>query len=201
MLTLQRHALPLALSALLAFAGCATQPEVQKPAASKPTVAAETKPVAAAPAAHFFIVYHENGRIYPIADAANYLEFLHSGELIYTRTRIGAGPNGETIVFGIMKKEADDLSKPALAEQYYDRKLEPTGPFYGEIVRDGRFLVFGSWADFKDYLAHNEITYTFTEVGGGPKGETVIYALNKDTVKQGRPLALIEQFQQLRKKK
>ena len=82
---------------------------------------------------------------------------------------------------------------------FFDGKYEPTGPFYGEVIRDGRFLVFGSWHDFKDYLKNKEITFTFTEVGTGPKGETVIYALNKETVKQGRPVNLAEQFKKLHK--
>jgi len=190
--------------ALGVMSGCATQsntakaPE-SKPAATKAAVAAPAAPAAAAqpvaaPTQHYFLVFHENGRIYPIADAKNYLEFLHVNELIYTRTRVGAGPEGETIVFGIEKKEADDLNKPAKAELLYDGKMEVTGPFYGEVIKDGRFLVFGTWQDFKDYLVNKEITYTFTEVGTGPKGETVIYALNKKTSADGRPVALIESF-------
>lgn len=187
--------------------GCATQ------APAKPEAKAEAKPAAAVQAAqpaaaatpaaavtdNYFLVFHENGRIYPIADARNYLEFLHNNELIYTRTRIGAGPEGETLVFGIEKKEADDLNKPARAELLYDGKYEPPGPFYGEVMRDGRFYVFGEWKDFKDYLAHKEITFTFAEIGTGPKGETVIYALNKNTVKEGRPARLVEQFKTLHK--
>lgn len=200
-----------ALMAVALSAGCASQPETQASAQPQPAPVAATSVAAqpaapaasAAPAAQptetFFIIYHENGRIYPIADTKNYLEFLENGELIYTRTRIGAGPEGETIVFGIEKKEADDLGKPARAEVFFDGKYEPTGPFYAEVIRDGRFYVFGSWADFKDYLAHKELTYTFAEIGTGPRGETVIYALNKDTVKAGRPVQLVEQFKKLHK--
>lgn len=191
---IQQRLLPYAFSvlALGLLAGCASQ---QTPPAAAPKAEATKE----AQVENYFIVYHENGRIYPIADAKNYLEFLHNGELIYTRTRVGAGPDGATLVFGIGKKEAEDLNKPAKAEQFFDGKYEPTGPFYGEIIRDGRFLVFGEWHDFKDYLKNKEITFTFTEVGTGPKGETAIYALNKKTVKDGRPLKLIEQFKALHK--
>lgn len=200
MLMKSQRLLPHALTAALAlsvFSGCATS---QTAAEAKPGSAAApaSTPAATAATEHFFIVYHENGRIYPIADVKNYLTFIDVDELIYTRTRVGAGPEGETIVFGIEKKEADDLNKPAKAELLFDGKYEPGGPFYGEIVRDGRFLVFGSWHDFKDYLVNKEITFTYTEVGTGPKGETVIYALNKDTVKDGRPVKLIEAFNNLR---
>jgi len=216
-----KRILPYALASALALglmSGCATQNSTAKAPESKPATAtpaavvqpavapaAAPQPAAAAPAAQpaeavtatYFLVYHENGRIYPIADAQNYLAFLENGELIYTRSRIGAGPEGETLVFGIDKKEADDLAKWSKAELFYDGKMEVTGPFYGEVLRDGRFYVFGEWADFKDYLAHKEITFTFTEVGTGPKGETVIYALNKKTKDEGRPVALVEAFKKL----
>jgi hypothetical protein len=189
--------------ALGVMSGCATQSNTAKAPESKPaaTTAAVAAPAAAAqpvaaPTQHYFLVFHENGRIYPIADAKNYLAFLDVNELIYTRTRVGEGPEGETLVFGIEKKEADDLNKPAKAELFYDGKMEVAGPFYGEVIKDGRFLVFGTWQDFKDYLVNKEITYTFTEVGTGPKGETVIYALNKKTSADGRPVALIESFKQ-----
>jgi hypothetical protein len=199
MRTIQQRLLPYAFSALALglMAGCASQ---QTAPASAPAPKVEApKAEAAATVDNFFLIYHENGRIYPIADAKNYLEFLHTGELIFTRTRVGAGPNGATLVFGIERKETSDLTKPAKAELFFDGKYEPTGPFYGEVIRDGRFLVFGTWHDFKDYLKNKEITFTFTEVGTGPKGETVIYALNKETVKQGRPVKLVEQFRNLHK--
>ena len=201
-----KRILSYALTSVLALgvmSGCATQSNTAKAPESKPAAMALAAAPAAtaqsvtAPTQHYFLVFHENGRIYPIADAKNYLAFLDVDELIYTRTRIGEGPEGETIVFGIQKKEAEDLNKPSVAEQLYDGKMEVAGPFYGEVVKDGRFHVFGTWQDFKDYLVNKEITYTFTEVGTGPKGETVIYALNKKSSKDGRPVALIETFKQL----
>lgn len=201
MRTIQQRLLPYAFSALALglMAGCASQ-QTTPAAAPAPAPKAEApKAEAAATVDNFFLIYHANGRIYPIADAKNYLEFLHTGELIFTRTRVGAGPDGATLVFGIERQETSDLTKPAKAELFFDGKYEPTGPFYGEVIRDGRFLVFGTWHDFKDYLKNKEITFTFTEVGTGPKGETVIYALNKETVKQGRPVKLVEQFRNLHK--
>ena len=200
-----KRILSYALTSVLALgvmSGCATQSNTTKATESKSaaTTTAAAQP-STAPTQHYFLVFHENGRIYPIADAKNYLAFLDVDELIYTRTRVGAGPAGETVVFGIQKKEADDLNKPSLAEQFYDGTIKVTGPFYGEVVRDGRFYVFGEWKDFKDYLDHKEVTFTFTEIGTGPKGETVIYALNKKTKDEGRPVALIEAFKQLHKTK
>jgi hypothetical protein len=198
----QHKRLPFVLSALamVAFSGCATsQNATPAKAEAKPAVAASA-PVAA-PTQHYFLVFHENERIYPIADVKNYLAFMDVDELIYTRTRVGEGPDGATLVFGIEKKESDDLNKPSKAELIYDGKLMPTDPFYAEVVKDGRYHVFGNAQDFKDYLVNKEITYTFTEVGTGPKGETVIYAMNKKTSEEGRPVKLIEAFNALRQAK
>ncbi len=200
------------LLALGVLGGCASQapakPDSKPAASSAPAAAAPTaqtaqpapvaQPAAAAPE-HYFMVFHENGRIYAFGDSRNYLLFLEHDEVPLTRTRIGAGPAGETVVFGITHDDAKKLDAPSKGEMFYDGKAGEVGPFYGEVVRDGRFYVFGEWKDFKDYLAHREVTYTFTEIGTGPKGETVIYALNKDTVKQGRPARLVEQFKALHK--
>lgn len=208
-----KRTLSYALASVLALgtmSGCATQANTVKAPESKPAattqapapvataaVAAPVAQPAAAQKAHYFLVFHENGRIYAFGDAANYLLFLEHDEVPLTRTRIGAGPEGETVIFGITKNDAKKLDAPTAAEMFYDGKMGEVGPFYGEVMRDGRFYVFGEWADFKSYLENKEVTFTFTEIGTGPKGETVIYALNDKTKKAGRPVALIEAFKQL----
>lgn len=208
-----KRTLSYALTSVLALGvlgGCATQSNTAKAQESKPSAttqalapaatAAAAAPVAqpaAAQKANYFLVFHENGRVYAFGDAANYLLFLEHDEVPLTRTRIGAGPEGETVIFGITKNDAEKLDKPSAGEMFYDGKMGGSGPFYGEVARDGRFFVFGEWADFKSYLDHKEVTFTFTEIGTGPKGETVIYALNKKTKDEGRPVALIEAFNQL----
>lgn len=203
--------LPYALTSVLALgimSGCATQSSTAKAPESKPAAAtkaavpvAAAQPAATAQKANYFLVYHENGRIYAFGDAKNYLLFMEHDEVPLTRTRIGAGSEGETIVFGITGKDSENLEKPSPGEMFFDGKMGEVGPFYGEVVRDGRFYVFGEWRDFKDYLDHKEVTFTFTEIGTGPKGETVIYALNKKTKDEGRPVALIESFKKLRQVK
>jgi len=180
------------LSALLAFgvvSGCTT---------SQSTVAAPAA-IAEAPVQKqtYFMVYHENGRIYAMTEPKIYLGLMAHDEVPLTRTRIGGGPDGETVIFGITKDDGKHLDKPTAAEDIFDGRTKDVGAFYGEVVRNGRYHVFGEWKDFQDYLAHKEITFTYTEIGTGPKGETVIYALNKETKKHGRPVALIEQFNRL----
>lgn len=206
--TLQQRSV-VALSALFALGvlgGCATsQPSTDSKAAA-PAAKVESTPVAAkaeAPAQKqtYFMVYHENGRIYAMTDPTIYINFMNTDEVPLTRTRIGAGPDGETVIFGITKDDGKHLDKPTAAEDIFDGRTKDVGAFYGEVLRNGRFHVFGEWKDFQDYLAHKEITFTYTEIGTGPKGETVIYALNSATKKQGRPVALVEQFNQLRQVK
>jgi hypothetical protein len=181
-------------------AACATAPGYDPaPAAKVPAPAPAAAAAAPATAAkmYYFMVMPEDGRLYLFGDPKNYLAYREHNEVPLTRTRVGAGPQGQTLVFGITNDDVK-ANRPSAAEMIFDKKTPLKDPFYGEVVKDGRYHVFGSAKDFQDFLAHNEITYTFSTIGEGPKGESVIYALNKDTVKQGRPTALIEQFKALR---
>lgn len=206
--TLQRKSV-VALSALFALGalgGCATQQAPTSNKAATPVAKTESAPAAAkaeAPAQKqtYFMVFHENGRIYVMTEPKIYLGLMEHDEVPLTRARVGGGPDGETVVFGITSKDGDHLDKPTAAEDIYDGRTKDVGAFYGEVVRNGRYHVFGEWKDFQDYLAHKEITFTYTEIGTGPKGETVIYALNNKTKDSGRPVALVEQFNQLRQVK
>ncbi len=181
-------------SALLA-AGCATAPAP----APAPAPAAAAAPAVAA-VTNYFMAMPEGGRWWIFGDAKNYLDYVAHGEVQLTRTRIGAGPTGQTVIFGIT---GDDVKKnaPSSGEMIFDGKRQVDGAFYGEVFRGGRFYVFGEWADFQDYLKHNEIIFTHTRIGEGPKGETIVYALNRKTVKEGPPTRLIQQFNALRGKK
>jgi hypothetical protein len=187
------------MSGALLLAGCETP---SSPAAAPKTAAASPSAPAAAtaPATQYFMAMPEGGRWWVFGDAKNYLNYVAHGEVQLTRTRIGAGPSGQTVIFGITN---DDVKKnaPSAGELMFDGKSQVTGPFYGEVYRGGRFLVFGEWADMQDYLKHNEVIFTHTRVGEGPRGETVVYALNKKTVKEGPPTALIAQFKALRGQK
>lgn len=209
--TVQRKSV-VALFALGAMSGCATS---QTPAAGKtesapaakaaaPTAKADIPPAvmkaeATAQKQTYFMVFHENGRIYAMTEPKIYLGLMEHDEVPLTRARVGVGSDGETVVFGITSKDGERLDKPTAAEDIFDGQTKDVGAFYGEVVRNGRFHVFGEWKDFQDYLAHKEITFTYTEIGTGPKGETVIYAMNNKTKDEGRPVALIGQFNALRK--
>lgn len=171
-----------------AMGGCATQGA--NTGAATPAAAAEKKAVAEQ---YLFMTFHENGRLYVLGDPKLQQVFMETDEVALTRTRIGDGPDGRTLIFGMNKDDAK-TGGPTVAEMMYDSKQEPAGPFYGEVIKDGRYYVFVEWKDMAAYLKHGEVPLTYTEIGTGPKGETVIYALNKDTAKQGKPVAAIERF-------
>lgn len=177
--------------------GCATQGGPSSASAAAPTATSE-KPVAApeqkaVAQQNLFMTFHENGRLYVLGDPALQKVFMQTDEVALTRTRIGEGPGGRTLIFGMNKIDAE-RGGPTDAEMLYDGKLAPAGPFYGEVIKDGRYYVFVEWKDMTDYLKHGEVPLTYTEIGTGPKGETVIYALNKITATQGKPAATVERF-------
>lgn len=138
-----------------------------------------------------YVVYHDS-RINVFYDAAVYKEFLELGETSYRKTFIGAGPNGETIVHGLTKADKSKLvGIPSI--EIMEERLPVAEDFYGEIVADGRINVFSDWENFKAFMSHGEVPFRLTVIGGGPKGETVVYALTKESKKK-RPEALIAKF-------
>ncbi len=176
------------------LAGCATGTGAGSGSAPAPAAKAQAQ---ASTAPHYFIVYPKDGRLWAFGDVKTYLMDMEHGEVALTRARIGAAPDGKTVVFGITN---DDVNKnqASMGELFFDGKVKGGSEFYGEVVKNGRFHVFGEWQDFKDYMDHGEVILTFTEIGTGPKGETVIYALNKNTAAAGKPVKLIEKFKNLR---
>lgn len=187
---LRLSVLMIALLAGAGLGGCATRGESAHAEAARPAAASEPKAVAER---MLFLTFHDNGRLYVIGDPELQRIFLETGEVAQTRTRIGDGPEGRTLVFGMNKDDAK-RGGPTVAELLYDGKEVPAGPFYGEVFKNGRIYVFSDWQDMAAYLKHGEVPLTYTEIGAGPKGETVVYALNKGSAAQGKPVAAIERF-------
>jgi hypothetical protein len=185
---LQYAALALALAAL---GGCATQ-DTTAPAKAMPAAAA---PAAAAPAM-LFAVLPESGRIHAFGDTKNYFDFLAHGEVMLTRTQIGAGPGGKTLVYGITKADVK-ANQPSPAERLMTAAASPAG-FYGEVFKNGRFYLFGDLKEMKDFISFGEVAYGYTDIGVGPKGESLVYVMNKASYKQGKPTDRGERFKSLR---
>jgi hypothetical protein len=184
---------PLIALAIFGVYGCT---EI-KPEAS--TAAPTETKSAEASLQHFFQV-HKNNRIYVFSDAKTYRQFLSHGEVVYAVTRIGAGPQGETLVMGLSKAEKDKLEKSQVrptVEVLFDGTQKPEGAFYGEMRKDNRIYVFDDWSEMSKTRKSGEATYAHTEVGIGSKGETVAFVLTKAYVKDNpgkRPTAMIALF-------
>ena len=158
------------------------------------TTKSEAQPVAPAVVFNnddYYEVHHE-GRIYAFDDAATYRSFLEVGETSYRKVRIGEGPKGETVVFGLRGEDKKKLDGIAVVEMY-DGKLAGAEGFYGEMRVDGRIYVFDDWQELVAFRQVGEAPYRFTQIGAGPAGETVVFVLTKDNKKK-RPDALIEAF-------
>ena len=180
------------LVALLAtgmMAGCTATPE-KMAAVEKKVVDVKAE----APALNnedLYVVYHE-GRMNVFYDAKLYKQFLSVGETAYRKTFIGAGPKGETIMYGLTKSDKKKL-KGIPSIDMIEGRLPAAEMFYGEIRDEGRINVFDDWKMFQKYMMNGEVPYRLTDIGAGPKGETVVYALTKETKKK-RPEALMSKF-------
>jgi len=180
------------------LAGCGTAQQAAAPAAKPAAPAAPAAAVAPAAApAELFVVLPDSGRVHAFGDTKNYFDFLAHGEVQLTRTRIGAGPGGKTLVYGIT---SNDVKKnaPSRGEQLMEGDLPAGTPFYGEVFKGGRYYLFGDLKDMKEFMAFGEVPYSFTEVGAGPKGETLVYVMNKDSIKKGKPGDRTDRFKALR---
>lgn len=206
-LTARSTALALAAFAAVA-AGCTSAPMVAAPAAKAAPVAAATAPTPAmmktsaaalastADVAQLFVVLPDTGRIHAFGDTGNYFAFMQHGEVALTRTQIGTGPGGKTLVFGITNDDVK-ANKPSMGEQILGAATPPAA-FYGEVFKGGRFHLFGDLKDMKDYMAFGEIPYSYTQIGAGPKGETLVMVMNKDSYSKGLPTDRLDRFKAVR---
>jgi len=183
------------------LAGCASQP-AQPPKIGAPK-ADVTKPAAAAApatqtqASEFYVVLPENGRYYAFSSFKLYQDYLAHGEVALTRTRIGAGPTGQTVVFGITKADVKS-GQPSVGELIFDRKLPPAPQFYGEVFKGGRYYVFDNLKALMEFAAFGEVPYSYTDIGAGPAGATVVWVMDKSSYAKGKPAQRMERFRSLR---
>lgn len=199
--------LSLAASAavLLTFAGCATVDETATTVADTTESAAKSVVDTAESAVdgvknavtggdkELYEVHHD-GRIYIFYDRDLYATFIDLKHTAYSFNRIGDGPNGETLVFGLT---GDDKKKTSgiPSVELYDGSLTPDN-FYGEMLLDGRIYVFDAYPEMEAVRKNHEAAYRLTDIGAGPNGETVVYVLTSENKKK-RPEALIAKFKSM----
>lgn len=100
--------------------------------------------------------YHLDNEIIVLADKKDVKTFFTAKEIPLRVTKIGGGPNGERLVFGLVKNEAKAMEKKVGykggAQQMYEGTLEGNDKgFYGEVMKGGRYVVFGSWKDLQAF--------------------------------------------------
>lgn len=195
---MKRHLQPTAAAVLsisaLMLGGCAGNPATP-PSTSKPADAPAAAPAQVVKT--LFVAQPEDGRLYYFTDQKLYVTFLEHAEVALRQTRIGGGPSGQTVVFALTNEDVKSKA-PSAAERLFDGKLTVDAKdFYGEVIKDGRFYVFDDYADMKAFVEHGEVGLAITDIGAGPKGETLVWVLNQKTAKNGRPTARIERFKAL----
>jgi len=157
------------------------------------TAEVSSAPTKVAQAASAITIFesHDHGRIHQFYDQKTFDSYKSVGETAYRLTRIGAGPNGETLVFGLPKADKKKGANTPAA-MLWDGKSE-VGTFYGEMHKNNRIYVFSEKADMDFVRKVGEPSYMYTTIGAGPKGETVVYVLNKKNKKK-KPVDLIAKF-------
>ncbi len=154
--------------------------------------AANTAPVSSAAPENnddWYLVRTEE-RVYLFDDAQVFRDFLLTGKAPVVR-------NLEEQVSGLpasLALRADEQNKPLASIPAYGflRVAQPpAASFYGEMRMDGRIFAFSRYGDMVETLKLGEPLLRYTDIGGGPHGETVVYALKKD---EGRPDKAIAAF-------
>ena len=136
---------------------------------------------------------HAEGRLYVFDDYKTYQEFLEVGETSFRQTFIGAGPAGQTVVFGMTSKDKKKHFSKIAGYNLYMGNQSASENFYGEARLENRIYVFDRIEDMKTVRETGEAPLRYTDIGSGPKGETVVYVLRGDN-KKVKPVALIAEF-------
>lgn len=149
----------------------------------------------------FYVELHKEGRIYVLSDAKEYETFRRTDEIPLVVTKIGAGPNRETVKLGLLKSEAKAMEKTVgykgSAQKMFEGELKGAEKgFYGEIHKHGRIYVFGEWKDLEDFKSTGEAAFGVTRIGFGPDRETVVFVQNAKSAKNP-PDAAAAQFQSI----
>ena len=121
--------------------------------------------------------YHLDNEIIVLADKKDVQVYLKANEVPLRVTRIGGGPNGERLVFGLVKNEAKAMEKKVGykggAQQMYEGTLEGNDKgFYAEVMKDGRYVVFGSWKDLQAFRQSGQAASVATHTAGDGKPVT-----------------------------
>lgn len=154
---MSKHSAWAVVTSVLLLAACGTQGGWRGADAEKAyDKELEASRLAAVRNSDDYYEYHRDGEILVLADKKDVQVFLKANEIPLRVTQIGGGPNGERLVFALMKNEAKAMEKKVGykggAQQMYEGTLEGHAKgFYGEVMKNDRYYVFGTWADLKAF--------------------------------------------------
>jgi hypothetical protein len=127
-------------------------------------------------------------------DYAVYVEYVKTGKAPYMKDLGSKDPAGRAIVLGLRAEDKGKDVNTLSAKRFLDVNLPPAADFYGEIRQDNKIFVFKRYGDMKDTISLGSPIFSYMELGGGPQGERLVFALQKEETK---PDALIAKFHAL----
>lgn len=142
---------------------------------------------------------HKDGRIYAFSDFKDYQIWQKTNEVPLVVTKIGAGPNGETIKLQLNKSEAKAMEKTVgykgAAQKMFEGELVGIeNGFYAEVIRAEKIWVFENGKDLNAFQKSGEVPCGITNIGAGPEGKTVVFAQNCKAAAKAKPEAAMARF-------
>lgn len=124
---------------------------------------------------NYFTIWEYSGRYYVTGNEVMNKKFAEHHHLPYTKTILGAGPQGQTVVFEVNKK--DDSYVENLMKTFDNTPLlvESKGDNYFVYKCHGRIYVIGNPKTRDFFVEHKMLPLTKTLLGAGPGGETVVF--------------------------
>jgi hypothetical protein len=127
-------------------------------------------------------------------DHAVYMEYVKTGKAPYMKDLGVKDPAGRAIVLALRAEDKGKDINTLSAKRFLDVNLPPAADFYGEIRQDNKIFVFKRYGDMKDTISLGSPIFSYMELGGGPQGERLVFALQKE---EKKPDALIAKFHTL----
>lgn len=126
-----------------------------------------------------FSVYAYNDRHYVTGSAKSSQAFAEHHHLPYTKTILGAGPQGETVVFEVDKKDSAYVERLMETYQHTPFLITEKGDDYAVYKYNSRIYVIGNAQTRASFEKNHHLPYTKTLLGAGPAGETVIFEVDR----------------------
>lgn len=126
-----------------------------------------------------FTVWDYADRHYVTGNEEMNNKFAEHHHLPYTKTILGAGPQGQTVVFEVNKKDATYVENLIDTYNHVPFLIDSKGDNYSVYKYNGRIYVIGNPKTRDFFVQHQHLPYTKTLLGAGPGAETVIFEVDK----------------------